>query len=100
MYVGVVAQLLQLDLAVVEGSVRKQFAKKQKVFDLNFGAVKAGYRLRADNVHQTGPVLPRDHERDGGQDHHRRQRRMRHGRGVCGRYGGCVVSHYTLHFAY
>jgi 2-oxoglutarate ferredoxin oxidoreductase subunit alpha len=23
--------------------VRKQFAKKQKVFDLNFGAVKAGY---------------------------------------------------------
>ncbi len=42
-YVGVVAQLLQMDLAVVEGGVRKQFAKKQKVFDLNYGAVKAGY---------------------------------------------------------
>jgi len=42
-YVGVVAQLLSIDLAVVESSVRKQFARKQKVFDLNFGAVKAGW---------------------------------------------------------
>src|SRR5579863_3151944 len=42
-FVGVVAQLLSIDLAVIEGSVKKQFAKKQKVFDLNFGAVKAGY---------------------------------------------------------
>ncbi len=42
-YVGVVAQLLSIDLAVVEASVKKQFAKKQKVFDLNFGAVKAGH---------------------------------------------------------
>jgi 2-oxoglutarate ferredoxin oxidoreductase subunit alpha len=42
-FVGVVAQLLDLDLTIVEKSVHKQFAKKQKVFDLNFGAVKAGY---------------------------------------------------------
>ena len=42
-YVGVAAQILQIDLTVVEKSVKKQFAKKQKVFDLNFGAVKAGY---------------------------------------------------------
>ncbi len=42
-YVGVVAQLLHIDLAVVEQSVKKQFSKKQKVFDLNFGAVKAGF---------------------------------------------------------
>jgi 2-oxoglutarate ferredoxin oxidoreductase subunit alpha len=42
-YVGAVAQLLQIDLAVVENGLRKQFAKKQKVFDLNFGAVKAGF---------------------------------------------------------
>jgi 2-oxoglutarate/2-oxoacid ferredoxin oxidoreductase subunit alpha len=42
-YVGVIAQILNLDLAVVEKSVQRQFAKKQKVFDLNFGAVKAGY---------------------------------------------------------
>src|SRR5690349_2047426 len=38
-YVGVVAQLLNMDLTVVEKGVKKQFAKKQKVFDLNFGAV-------------------------------------------------------------
>ena len=42
-YVGAVAQLLQIDLAVVEAGLRKQFAKKQKVFDLNYGAVKAGF---------------------------------------------------------
>jgi 2-oxoglutarate ferredoxin oxidoreductase subunit alpha len=42
-YVGVAAQLLGIDLAVVEHSVQRQFAKKQKVFDLNFGAVKAGH---------------------------------------------------------
>jgi 2-oxoglutarate ferredoxin oxidoreductase subunit alpha len=42
-FVGVVAQLLDMDLAEIEKSVHKQFAKKQKVFDLNFGAVKAGY---------------------------------------------------------
>jgi 2-oxoglutarate ferredoxin oxidoreductase subunit alpha len=42
-FVGVVAQLLDMDLTEIEKSVHKQFAKKQKVFDLNFGAVKAGY---------------------------------------------------------
>ena len=42
-YVGVAAQLLAIDLSVVEKGLRKQFAKKQKVFDLNFGAVKAGF---------------------------------------------------------
>src|ERR1700728_3664006 len=33
-YVGVVAQLLAMDLTVVEKSVRRQFAKKQKAADL------------------------------------------------------------------
>jgi len=42
-YVGAVAQLLHIELDVVEAGLRKQFAKKQKVFDLNFGAVKAGW---------------------------------------------------------
>ncbi len=42
-YVGVVAQVLAIDLGVVESGLRRQFAKKQKVFDLNFGAVKAGF---------------------------------------------------------
>jgi 2-oxoglutarate ferredoxin oxidoreductase subunit alpha len=42
-YVGVVAQLLAIDLGVVESCLLRQFAKKQKIFDLNFGAVKAGF---------------------------------------------------------
>jgi 2-oxoglutarate/2-oxoacid ferredoxin oxidoreductase subunit alpha len=42
-YVGAVAQLLGIDLGVVESGLRKQFAKKPKVFELNFGAVKAGF---------------------------------------------------------
>ena len=42
-YVGVVAQLLAIDIADVERSVQKQFSHKRKVFDLNFGAVKAGW---------------------------------------------------------
>ncbi len=42
-YVGVVAQILRIDLGLVEKGLQKQFAKKQKVFDLNFGAVKAGF---------------------------------------------------------
>ena len=57
-YVGVVAQLLQhRSRGGGEAALRKQFAKKQKVFDLNFGAVKAGLRLRAGEAGQAGSVL-------------------------------------------
>jgi 2-oxoglutarate ferredoxin oxidoreductase subunit alpha len=54
-YVGVVAQILHLDLTVVEKSVQRQFAKKQKVFDLNFGAVKAGYDYAATTFTKEDP---------------------------------------------
>ncbi len=56
-YVGVVAQLLNLDLGVVEKSVRKQFAKKQKVFDLNFGAVQAGYDYAQQKLVKQDPYF-------------------------------------------
>jgi 2-oxoglutarate ferredoxin oxidoreductase subunit alpha len=49
-YVGVVAQLLSMDLTVVEQSVRRQFAKKQKAADLNWTAVKAGYDFAASSL--------------------------------------------------
>jgi 2-oxoglutarate ferredoxin oxidoreductase subunit alpha len=49
-YVGAVAQLLRIDLSVVESGLRKQFAKKVKVFELNFGAVKAGFDYAAENL--------------------------------------------------
>ena len=56
-YVGVVAQLLSIDLSVVEASVRKQFAKKQKVFDLNFGAVKAGFDYAQEKLVKHDPYV-------------------------------------------
>ena len=56
-YVGVVSQLLTIDLAVVESGLRKQFAKKPKVFELNFGAVKAGYDYAADKFTKQDPYF-------------------------------------------
>ncbi len=56
-YVGVVAQLLAIDLAVVERSLRGQFSKKQKVFDLNFGAAKAGYEYAQQNLTKRDPYF-------------------------------------------
>jgi 2-oxoglutarate ferredoxin oxidoreductase subunit alpha len=54
-YVGVTAQLLSIDLGVVESGLRRQFAKKQKVFDLNFGAAKAGFDYAAENLVKQDP---------------------------------------------
>ncbi|HEY2472274.1 MAG TPA: 2-oxoacid:acceptor oxidoreductase subunit alpha [Terracidiphilus sp.] len=56
-YVGVVAQLLSIDLEVVESAVKKQFAKKQKVFDLNFGAVKAGFDYAQEKLVKQDPFV-------------------------------------------
>jgi len=56
-YVGVAAQILSIDLGVVESGLRKQFAKKQKVFDLNFGAVKAGFDYAAANFTKQDPYF-------------------------------------------
>src|ERR1700723_989679 len=56
-YVGVVAQLLAMDLAAVEKAVRRQFAKKQKAADLNWTAVKAGYDFAATSLTKQDPLL-------------------------------------------
>ena len=56
-YVGAAAQVLSIDLAVVESGLRKQFAKKQKVFDLNFGAVKAGFDYAQANFTKQDPYF-------------------------------------------
>jgi 2-oxoglutarate/2-oxoacid ferredoxin oxidoreductase subunit alpha len=42
-YVGVVAQLLTMDLSVVEDSLRWHFSKKPKALDINLNAVRAGF---------------------------------------------------------
>ena len=42
-YVGVLAKLLDIEMGEVEKALRKQFAKKVKAANLNFGAAQAGY---------------------------------------------------------
>src|SRR6266496_4435965 len=54
-YVGVVAQLLEIDLAEVEKAIRKQFAKKAKAANLNLAAVKAGYDYAVANLKKRDP---------------------------------------------
>jgi 2-oxoglutarate ferredoxin oxidoreductase subunit alpha len=56
-YVGVVAQLLSIELEVVEKGLRKQFSKKQKVFDLNFGAVKSGFDYAQEKFTKHDPYF-------------------------------------------
>ncbi len=56
-YVGVVAQLLQLDMAQVEKALRKQFTKKQKAADLNFAAVRAGFDYAASSLTKQDPFI-------------------------------------------
>ena len=56
-YVGVVAHLLNIDMSCVEAALKKQFAKKQKALDLNFGAVKAGAQYFVDNLTKQDPFF-------------------------------------------
>jgi 2-oxoglutarate ferredoxin oxidoreductase subunit alpha len=54
-YVGVVAKLLDIDMAEVEKAIRKQFAKKVKAANLNLAAVQAGYDYAAANLTKRDP---------------------------------------------
>ncbi|HEX4322384.1 MAG TPA: 2-oxoacid:acceptor oxidoreductase subunit alpha [Acidobacteriaceae bacterium] len=56
-YVGVVAHLLDIDMSCVEAALKKQFAKKQKALDLNFGAVKAGAQYFVDHLTKQDPFF-------------------------------------------
>ena len=65
-YVGVVAKLTGMDLTVVEAALRRQFAKKQKAADLNWGAVQAGYNYATESLTKQDPfVLERMHATEG-----------------------------------
>jgi 2-oxoglutarate/2-oxoacid ferredoxin oxidoreductase subunit alpha len=65
-YVGVVTQLLDMDLATVEAAVRRQFAKKQKAADLNWSAVQAGYDYAKTSLVKQDPFrVERMHANDG-----------------------------------
>src|SRR5580698_9766066 len=54
-YVGVVAQLLGLDMAEVEKALRKQFATKVKAAELNWKAAKAGYEYAETSLTKADP---------------------------------------------
>ncbi len=56
-YVGVLAKLLEIDMAEVEKALRKQFAKKVKAANLNWGAVQAGFDYAAASLAKKDPYL-------------------------------------------
>ena len=65
-YVGVVAQLLNMSMEAVEQALRKQFARKQKAADLNWAAVLAGFEYAAENLVKRDPFkLERAHLTEG-----------------------------------
>jgi 2-oxoglutarate ferredoxin oxidoreductase subunit alpha len=54
-YVGVVAQLLEIEFPEVEKAIRKQFASKAKAANLNLAAAKAGYDYAVANLAKRDP---------------------------------------------
>ena len=56
-YVGVVAKLLEIDMAEVEKAIRKQFATKVKAANLNFAAAKAGFDYAAASLTKQDPYF-------------------------------------------
>jgi 2-oxoglutarate ferredoxin oxidoreductase subunit alpha len=53
-YVGVVANLLEIDMGEVEKAIRKQFAKKVKAANLNLAAAQAGFDYAKANLQKRG----------------------------------------------
>src|SRR5258705_4376271 len=56
-YVGVLAQLIEIDMAEIEKAIRKQFAKKVKAANLNLAAVQAGFDYAAANLPKRDPYV-------------------------------------------
>jgi 2-oxoglutarate/2-oxoacid ferredoxin oxidoreductase subunit alpha len=54
-YVGVIAKLLDLDMAEVDKALRKQFAKKVKAANLNLAAVQAGFDYASSGLTKGDP---------------------------------------------
>jgi 2-oxoglutarate ferredoxin oxidoreductase subunit alpha len=53
-YVGVVAQLLEIEMSEVEKAIRKQFANKVKAANLNLAAAQAGFDYAKANLQKRG----------------------------------------------
>jgi 2-oxoglutarate/2-oxoacid ferredoxin oxidoreductase subunit alpha len=54
-YVGVIAKLLNIEMAEVEKAIRKQFATKAKAANLNLAAVQAGFDYATANLPKRDP---------------------------------------------
>jgi 2-oxoglutarate ferredoxin oxidoreductase subunit alpha len=82
-YVGVAAQLLSIDMEMLEKTVRKQFAKKVKAAELNLSAVRVGFDYAASTLTKQDPYAVEPMNATDRQDHHRRQCRRGDGSHVC-----------------
>jgi 2-oxoglutarate ferredoxin oxidoreductase subunit alpha len=56
-YVGVAAQLLSIDMEMVEKTVRKQFAKKVRAAELNLSAVRVGFDYAKSTLTKQDPYV-------------------------------------------
>jgi len=56
-YVGVVAKLLDIDLAEVEKAIHKQFISKVKAANLNLAAAKAGFDYATSSLTKQDPYV-------------------------------------------
>ena len=56
-YVGVAAQLLSIDMELLETTVRKMFSRKVKAAELNLSAVRAGYEYAAATLTKQDPYV-------------------------------------------
>ena len=58
-YVGIVGQILALDITKVEAEVGKLFAKKKRALELNLAAVQAGYDYAKNSLQKNDPFVVR-----------------------------------------
>ena len=56
-YDGVLANLLQIDLAQMEVALNKQLGRKPKAVALNQGALEAGFKYAADELEKHDPLV-------------------------------------------
>ena len=78
-YDGVVARLLDIELPKSTRRSSSSSPRKAKAAELNWRRVKAGYEYAAANLTKPDPYFVERMNETAGQDHHRRQRRLRPG---------------------
>jgi len=65
-YVGVVAQLLEMDVEQVRRALQRAFGKKPRALELNLGAVETGLRYARENFPKGDPYRLRPMDRNAG----------------------------------